>query len=51
MGSEVMISGDISNLSAGAHGFHVHKSGETGNNCLDAGGHFNPTNMSHGSPL
>ena len=44
--SEITIQGSISNLSAGTHGFHVHETGATGNNCADAGSHFNPTNVS-----
>ena len=44
--SEVTIQGSISNLSPGTHGFHVHETGATGNNCADAGGHFDPTNVS-----
>ena len=46
--SEVTIRGYISNLSVGSHGFHVHESGDTGNNCADAGGHFNPYNVRAG---
>ncbi|KAJ5854319.1 hypothetical protein N7534_006862 [Penicillium rubens] len=34
----------------GKHGIHVHENGSTGNECLDAGGHYNPTNVSHGGP-
>ena len=49
--SEVTISGSISNLSAGPHGFHVHESGATENNCADAGGHFNPTNVRPGQTI
>ena len=44
--SEVSVRGRISQLSVGSHGFHVHTTGATGNNCGDAGGHFNPTNVS-----
>ena len=44
--SEVSIRGRISALSAGTHGFHVHTTGSTANNCADAGGHFNPFNVS-----
>ena len=44
--SEVTILGRISHLSAGTHGFHVHESGSTRYNCSDAGGHFNPTEVS-----
>jgi len=38
-------------LDNGAKGFHIHQFGKTGNNCMDAGPHFNPYNMQHGSPL
>ena len=43
--SLVMIQGSIDNLQAGTHGFHVHTTGATGNECADAGSHFNPTNV------
>jgi len=32
------------------HGFHVHEHGALGRSCADAGGHFNPTDMTHGAP-
>ena len=38
----VTIHGRIYGLKKGLHGFHVHQNGELGNNCKDAGGHFNP---------
>ena len=37
----VQIVGEVVGLSEGQHGFHVHEFGSTGNNCLEAGGHFN----------
>merc|ERR1719348_2286697 len=40
--------GKITNLSQGKHGFHVHEKGELGNQCKDAGGHYNPHNKQHG---
>jgi len=43
-----MFMGSIGNLTQGKHGFHVHQEGKLGNNCLDAGGHYNPGNMAHG---
>mmetsp|Transcript_32609 Transcript_32609/g.53553 ORF Transcript_32609/g.53553 Transcript_32609/m.53553 type:complete len:203 (-) Transcript_32609:24-632(-) len=46
----VVITGDIDGLEAGNHGFHVHAEGSIGNNCLDAQGHFNPFEATHGSP-
>ena len=42
----VTITGHIRNLEKGLHGFHVHNDGETGNECKNAGGHFNPENVS-----
>ena len=38
----VTIHGRIYGLKKGFHGFHVHQNGAVGNNCKDAGGHFNP---------
>lgn len=38
-------------LPDGPKGFHIHQFGKTGNKCGDAGPHFNPHNMQHGSPL
>ena len=29
-------------MKKGQHGFHVHETGKLGNDCKDAGGHFNP---------
>ena len=43
---QVTIQGYINNLNPGEHGFHVHTNGATDNECGDAGGHFNPTNVS-----
>merc|ERR1719500_316059 len=41
-GDHVRIHGRVFGLSAGLHGIHVHAVGDTGDNCLAAGGHFNP---------
>ena len=38
----VSISGYISGLKPGAHGFHIHATGDVGDDCKAAGGHFNP---------
>ena len=38
----VRIHGRVFGLSAGLHGIHVHAVGDTSDNCLAAGGHFNP---------
>ncbi|MEX0703009.1 MAG: superoxide dismutase family protein [Planctomycetales bacterium] len=48
----VAITGTISGLSPGKHGFHVHEFGDLtdGGAGKSAGGHFNPTNKPHGRP-
>lgn len=50
-GDQVKIVADITGLTPGKHGFHIHEFGD----CSDpkgasAGGHFNPTNHQHGAP-
>ena len=32
------------------HGVHVHAMSSTGNECADAGGHYNPDFLFHGGP-
>jgi Cu-Zn family superoxide dismutase len=44
------ITGTVTGLSAGCHGFHVHNSGNLTQGCTSAGGHYNPFNKSHGGP-
>ncbi|XP_049942948.1 superoxide dismutase [Cu-Zn]-like [Schistocerca serialis cubense] len=46
----VVVSGVVSGLEPGLHGFHVHREGKLGNDCADAGPHFNPDNSTHGGP-
>src|ERR1700687_3741330 len=41
---------DLTGVPPGTHGFHIHEKGDCGNNGANAGGHFNPTGMVHGSP-
>ena len=38
----------VTGASAGKHGVHIHQYGRCGDRGNDAGGHFNPDNVSHG---
>jgi Cu-Zn family superoxide dismutase len=49
--SGVKISGKITGLPPGSHGFHIHEFGDcTAVDFASAGGHFNPGQKNHGSP-
>lgn len=47
----VQISAQLSGLTAGEHGFHIHEFGDCGcDDAVCAGSHFNPTNEPHAGP-
>ncbi|HSB04085.1 MAG TPA: superoxide dismutase family protein [Thermodesulfobacteriota bacterium] len=47
----VKIVGDVTGLTPGKHGFHIHEYGDcSAADAISAGGHFNPTQMQHGAP-
>lgn len=47
----IEISAEISGLSPGRHGFHIHQWGDcSAPDGTSAGGHFNPFNTRHGAP-
>jgi Cu-Zn family superoxide dismutase len=46
----VSLSGFNTSVSTASHGFHVHENGDLANNCIAAGGHYNPLGVTHGAP-
>ena len=44
----IRISGKITGLAPGLHGFHIHEYGDFTDGCASFGGHYNPFNMNHG---
>ncbi|XP_034950180.1 superoxide dismutase [Cu-Zn]-like isoform X2 [Chelonus insularis] len=46
----VTVTGTISGLTQGQHGFHIHEKGDLSKNCTSTGAHFNPSKQPHGGP-
>ena len=42
----VLIMGNVTGLSAGMHGFHIHLAGDLRQGCESTGPHFNPYGVS-----
>ena len=50
-GDDVQVTANVSGLSSGAHGFHIHEKGDcSAPDGMSAGGHFNPGGHPHGHP-
>src|SRR5207302_3088270 len=50
-GDAIEITGEITGLTPGKHGFHVHEYGDlNSDDGMATGGHFNPDKKMHGSP-
>lgn len=49
-GSQVRITGNISGVPTGLHGFHIHQKAVLDDECASAGGHFNPFGNPHAGP-
>lgn len=48
-GDKIRVSGQVSGLKPGAHGFHIHEKGDcSAPDATSAGGHFNPGGKPHG---
>lgn len=48
-GNDLYIRGEITGLTPGKHGFHIHENGDcSAPDASSAGNHFNPTNKPHG---
>ncbi len=51
VGDGVKVVADLTGLTPGKHGFHIHEFGDCSSpDAKSAGGHFNPTNHQHGAP-
>lgn len=47
----VLVQADVTGLTPGAHGFHIHEHGDcSAPDATSAGGHFNPTGHQHAAP-
>jgi len=44
------VTGTVTGLTQGNHGFHVHQFGDYSSGCGSTGGHFNPAGKEHGGP-
>ncbi|XP_078415992.1 superoxide dismutase [Cu-Zn]-like [Cetorhinus maximus] len=49
-GHSTSLAGEISGLTPGKHGFHVHTFGDISKGCGSTGPHYNPCNETHGAP-
>ncbi|MCI17627.1 superoxide dismutase, partial [Trifolium medium] len=48
-GNYTHVTGKITGLAPGLHGFHIHALGDTTNGCNSTGPHFNPLKKDHGA--
>ena len=48
--SPTEISYEVSGLTPGLHGFHIHEKADFSDGCMSAGPHYNPFGKTHGGP-
>ncbi len=44
------VTGEVTGLKPGSHGFHIHVFGDYSAGCVSTGSHFNPSGKEHGGP-
>ena len=49
-GQKTRVVAEVTGLTPGLHGFHVHQYGNLLEGCVTAGPHFNPSGKDHGGP-
>ena len=47
-GGPTVITGEITGVEPGEHGFHIHEFGDLSGGCDTAGAHYNPDDVDHG---
>ena len=50
-GDNTVIDGTLDGLAPGPHGIAIHECGDLSQGCDSVGGHYNPRNTRHGSPI
>jgi len=49
-GQPVLVDVNITGLTVGDHGFHIHEKGDLTDGCTTLGAHYNPDKLDHGAP-
>lgn len=47
---KTIITWEVTGLTPGLHGFHIHEKADFSNGCMSAGPHYNPFGKNHGAP-
>jgi len=50
-GKPVLVDVNVTGLTEGDHGFHIHEKGDLTDGCTSLGAHYNPDKLSHGAPI